>query len=463
VRLVFETGALTGHGVELPPGVTLIGRTDDCHLVLPDSSVSGHHAEIRVISENRATVRDLGSRNGTFADGERVVGVWTLAAGSELRFGSVTAVLTEGRTPSAGTTEDVPAGVEGGGHSRLPLLIASLALLLAVAAAALASTGALSGSSDEDGRAAKPVRTPRPTRTPKPFTPQDAIERGRRSTMLVSVNGQPSGSGWVVDADSRDALVITNNHVVAGGARITVNLDGEEPRGATLVSASGCDDLALLRLKDADQLRALPLADRPQLGDDLFVIGFPDAATDDVGLQVKRASVARVGARLERADRPTDAVYRDLIQVDGAVIPGNSGGPLIAQKDGRVVGVNTLSEDVRGRETVGYAIASSRVAQVLEYLRDGTSVPGMTLEFPDDESPPRIVGVTSPTLRREGVVADGSQRLVSVDGKRFGAGLEPSMRGLCGALPALGDGVGTPVIYKVRKPDGNTLDVTMEY
>jgi len=463
LRLVFRTGALAGHGVELPPGVTLVGRADGCDLVVPDSGVSGDHVELTVLAHDRVTVRDLESRNGTFADGERVDGVWTLAPGTELRFGPVVATLDAG-TP----------GGAGGRRSRVGLAAAAVALVVLGAVAALALAGALTGSGGDDGgTAAAPAGTPAatptptptatPTPTPAPFTPRDAIERGRRATVSVGVDGFPSGSGWVVDRDRRDALVVTNDHVVAGGAEYTVALDGEAERAATLVSASGCDDLALMRVADPSGLRALRLGFRPQLGDELWVMGFPDAATDEPGLQVKAASVARLGATLKDADRPTDAAYRDLVQVDGAVIPGNSGGPLIAQADGRVIGVNTLSEDIRGRESVGYAIASARLTKVLEYLREGTSFPGMALELVEDASPPRIIGVTSPTLRRAGVPGDGTYELVAVDGKRFGADLEPGMRGLCGELPELGDGVSTPVTYRLRKPDGSALRVVLEY
>jgi S1-C subfamily serine protease len=461
VKLVFETGTLAGKSVQLPFGETTIGRAEDCSLVLGDPSVSGYHAEIRVIAEDRATIRDLGSRNGTYADGERVSGVWNLAPGSELRFGTVVAVLEEDARAAAG-----PAPSRG---ARLPIVVATLALLLAGAAVALTATGSLGGDDDDPGaRAAReptatPTQTATPTPTPKPFTRQDAIRRARRSTVLVSVDGFPNGSGWVVDTGEPGTWVITNEHVVAGGSEFAVNLDGRQPRPATLFAASACDDLALLRLDGGRRLRPLPMGDEPEQGDDLLVMGFPQATTDDIALQVKRAIVAQTGARLEREDRPADAVYRNLIQVDGAVIPGNSGGPLIAAADGSVVGVNTLSEDFQGRETVGYAIASSRVQKVLEYLVDGTSVPGLSLAFPEDGTAPFVVGVTSPTLRRRGVVADGTQRVISVAGREFGTELEPSLRGLCGLLPELGDGVGDPVTYRFLDADGSTFRATLEY
>jgi len=47
-----------------------IGRLPDCDLVLDDGSVSKHHAELRWSeAERQCTVKDLGSRNGTFVNG----------------------------------------------------------------------------------------------------------------------------------------------------------------------------------------------------------------------------------------------------------------------------------------------------------------------------------------------------------------------------------------------------------
>jgi hypothetical protein len=87
----------------------------------------------------------------------------------------------------------------------------------------------------------------------------------------------------------------------------------------------------------------------------------------------------------------------------------------------------------------------------------------MSLAFPEDGSAPTIVGVTSPALQRAGVLGDGSQRVVAVGGKRFGDELESNLRGLCSELPELGDGVGTPVTYRIANADGTTIRATLEY
>ncbi|MCU1244776.1 MAG: hypothetical protein JWN02_686 [Acidobacteria bacterium] len=70
--------------------VTTVGRTEDNIVALRDPSVSSHHA--RVIRSGTFGIEDLGSRNGTYVNGEKVTELRTLADGDLIRFGKL--VLT---------------------------------------------------------------------------------------------------------------------------------------------------------------------------------------------------------------------------------------------------------------------------------------------------------------------------------------------------------------------------------
>lgn len=72
-----------------------VGRSRDAGIGLADPSVSRHHATITLVN-GVPVVRDLGSRNGTFVNGERVQ-TKSLQAGDVLRFGN-----TEMRVEGAG-------------------------------------------------------------------------------------------------------------------------------------------------------------------------------------------------------------------------------------------------------------------------------------------------------------------------------------------------------------------------
>jgi DNA-binding winged helix-turn-helix (wHTH) protein len=86
----------------LAEGATVIGRAQDAAIRIDSGGVSRHHARI-VISGDEARVEDLGSKNGTFVDGEPVAGTCRLKDGSEIRVGPVT--LTFAVAPPLNVTE----------------------------------------------------------------------------------------------------------------------------------------------------------------------------------------------------------------------------------------------------------------------------------------------------------------------------------------------------------------------
>lgn len=84
-RLVIVVdGQETAH--ELQDGETLIGRHPDCAVAISQPSVSGKHAKIH--SEGGVfAVEDVGSRNGTYVNQQRIQGRVTLKHNVALRFG----------------------------------------------------------------------------------------------------------------------------------------------------------------------------------------------------------------------------------------------------------------------------------------------------------------------------------------------------------------------------------------
>ena len=78
-------GALAGQRITIPPTGLTIGRETDNMLIIPDPSVSRHHA--RIAYENGAlVVYDLNSTNGVYVNEQRV-SRQTLRAGDIVRFG----------------------------------------------------------------------------------------------------------------------------------------------------------------------------------------------------------------------------------------------------------------------------------------------------------------------------------------------------------------------------------------
>jgi pSer/pThr/pTyr-binding forkhead associated (FHA) protein len=88
--------------LKLTSGVTSIGRHDDCLIRIKSSQVSRRHCEIFEMG-GQLMIRDLGSSNGTFVNGKRVLGQQSLKPGDEMTVGAVTLrVARLGERSSAG-------------------------------------------------------------------------------------------------------------------------------------------------------------------------------------------------------------------------------------------------------------------------------------------------------------------------------------------------------------------------
>lgn len=77
--------------VPLKKATQVIGRATDCGLRIPSSSVSRHHCEV-VVGEGKATLRDLGSSNGTYVNRKKVA-TQDLAAGDLISIGEFVFVV----------------------------------------------------------------------------------------------------------------------------------------------------------------------------------------------------------------------------------------------------------------------------------------------------------------------------------------------------------------------------------
>src|SRR5436190_14996717 len=98
-------------------GRTVIGREPDVDLVLDDPQLSRRHAAIEL--RPKGFLVDLGSRNGTFLNGERVEGERGLGNGDVITMGGVTLVFEERRVRTSPATAVVPAMM--GTRSAIPV------------------------------------------------------------------------------------------------------------------------------------------------------------------------------------------------------------------------------------------------------------------------------------------------------------------------------------------------------
>jgi S1-C subfamily serine protease len=188
--------------------------------------------------------------------------------------------------------------------------------------------------------------------TPGPALSQFVYQAVRPSLVLVQTqlpNAQgPAdnglGSGVVVD-DRGD--ILTSLHVVADASTIDVTFADGTRSGAEIVIRQPEHDIAVLRASTPSDNLVPAVLGNPhamQVGSEAFVVGNP------FGLSGSMSSGIISGLDRSFQLQNTDQMLRGLIQVDAAVNPGNSGGPLL-NRDGQVVGivaalVNPTKEDV---------------------------------------------------------------------------------------------------------------------
>lgn len=95
-----------GRQIVLDKAVVLVGRQEDCDVVLNNSrKVSRKHCCIAQVND-RFVVRDLASMNGVRINGKRVDRESPLAVGDEVSFGDIKYVLCDSNASNAPVSED---------------------------------------------------------------------------------------------------------------------------------------------------------------------------------------------------------------------------------------------------------------------------------------------------------------------------------------------------------------------
>ncbi|HEY4365382.1 MAG TPA: trypsin-like peptidase domain-containing protein [Bryobacteraceae bacterium] len=177
---------------------------------------------------------------------------------------------------------------------------------------------------------------------------------------------EQSGTGFVVD---RNGYIVTNNHVIEGGDKITVKMYGDSTEyRARVIGTDYETDLAVLKIDAHRPLETVSVgnSDAVQVGDWAIAIGSPFTLEESVTLGI----VSALGRGQDQVDGARS--FQHFIQTDAAINPGNSGGPLVNIR-GEVIGVNTMIATSRGgSEGVGFALPSNTIVRVYnDVIKDG--------------------------------------------------------------------------------------------
>lgn len=193
--------------------------------------------------------------------------------------------------------------------------------------------------------------------------------------------GDRAGSGFVL---GKDGLIVTDLHVVVGCKTLQAKYQGVDQLPATVVHVLKGRDLALLKVDHPPAVPGLELSKTPpQVKEELDVIGFPlglpayDNSSLHVTLATETTPELRAALRQQELDQLKAVGFPSLdtqvIRVDGNLLPGHSGAPLINYQ-GYVAGVGSGGLE-RGTVGIGWAI---RAQYVDELLNSNEALPGGT-------------------------------------------------------------------------------------
>lgn len=192
----------------------------------------------------------------------------------------------------------------------------------------------------------------------RPVSVVQSAKDALKATVTIKLSDNKGhGSGFAI---TEDGYILTNYHVIAGQKsgffdQFTVVMpDGAELKGQ-VVRSEPYNDIALVKV-DTTFEKAFLLNDKKEyeLLDEIYAVGTPVSA--QLGSSLSMGVLSN--------ERNYDGI--DLLQLNIAISPGNSGGPMFSKQDGRLFGI--ISSKISGSriEGIGFAIPSHLVKDYLK-------------------------------------------------------------------------------------------------
>lgn len=226
------------------------------------------------------------------------------------------------------------------------------------------------------------------------------------------------GSGFVI---SQDGYILTNAHVVADAAEVTVKFTDKRELKARVIGSDRRTDVALIKVeaKNLPEVR-LGNADQVRVGEWVAAIGAPFGFENTVTAGIVSAKSRAL---------PDESLV-PFIQTDVAINPGNSGGPLFNLK-GEVIGINSqIYSRTGGFMGLSFAIpidVAMRVADQIKqfgrakHARLGISIQPITRELADSFGLDRTRGALVANVDKDGPAdragLQAGDVVLSVDGR----------------------------------------------
>ncbi|MBQ9344576.1 MAG: trypsin-like peptidase domain-containing protein [Kiritimatiellae bacterium] len=309
---------------------------------------------------------------------------------------------------------------------------------------ALAFLVALLAASGSFGQDVEMAVEGRRANGPNPFNAVVRIEATKAEPDLanpwrIADRGDSAGSGFVI----KGRRILSNAHCVLDATLVTVHKQSvDAPFTAHVEYLNFDSDLALLEVDDEtffDDIEPLELGETPTVRDHVVAVGYPIGGS-------RIAFTEGVVSRTEMSFYSISRQYLPSAQVDAAVNPGNSGGPVLDVDSGLVVGI--AFQMSKEGENIGYIIPVDVVRHFLHDIEDGQTDGFGDLYFHTRQ-------MVNPAARRALGMKPGMTGCYVHDVEAPWPGTDALRNG--DILLAV-DGVTVSDTCNVRLPDGRTLN-----
>jgi len=184
------------------------------------------------------------------------------------------------------------------------------------------------------------------------------IETTTLHPFLDDEEGVATGSGFLVN--KQKGWVLTNRHVVAEGpSNVEVRFKETQYFKAEKIYLDPNLDLALVRVSQEsipDTAIEAPLGcyEEPSIGNAVVIFGHPSGLNFTGTRGIVSGTIYTSG--------------NEWIQTDAPLNGGNSGGPLINIKSGKVIGVNAAKYNGEDTEGLNFAVSIDHVCKIIELI-----------------------------------------------------------------------------------------------
>lgn len=203
----------------------------------------------------------------------------------------------------------------------------------------------------------------------------EAVEKVYDAVVVVSTYRDnklySTGTGFVFKNENKKGYIITNNHVIENGSKVTVTFTNGKVVETDVVGTNALSDIAVLAVDSNELISVAEIGTSEDLrvGDTAFAVGAP---LDSVySWTVTRGIISGKDRMVEVTLSSNSGDYvMKVLQTDAAINSGNSGGPL-CNANGQVIGVASLKLVDTSVEGMGFAIPIEVALEYAEKIMKG--------------------------------------------------------------------------------------------